>query len=231
MLYIFGFLHQTTTASVSPRAKMCCISLVSYIKPQLLVGTVSSPEGCISLVSYIKPQLHRVVVCVGLVVYLWFPTSNHNLEFTRFTVYALYIFGFLHQTTTICPLLLNFGSCISLVSYIKPQQSNVTPRASASCISLVSYIKPQHSDDNACTQYCCISLVSYIKPQRLIYCICFLLRCISLVSYIKPQLVAEQFAHKVCCISLVSYIKPQPSASTPSAGSVVYLWFPTSNHN
>ncbi len=55
-LYIFGFLHQTTTAISEYVWFLCCISLVSYIKPQLTGG-----------------GFHAL-----LVVYLWFPTSNHN---------------------------------------------------------------------------------------------------------------------------------------------------------
>ncbi len=78
VLYIFGFLHQTTTGIISDNVANSCISLVSYIKPQ--------------------PGVAPAVILA--VVYLWFPTSNHNLlQFLIFS-FALYIFGFLHQTTT-----------------------------------------------------------------------------------------------------------------------------------
>ena len=78
------------------------------------------------------------------VVYRSFPTSNHNcgdiapwydkLYIVRFlhqtttsyctlpTDFLLYIVRFLHQTTTMNKLHLIYLSCISFVSYIKPQQ-------------------------------------------------------------------------------------------------------------
>ena len=55
-LYIFIFLHQTTTQSAYYQANMRCISLYSYIKPQLVVEGEHFP----------------------IVVYLYIPTSNHN---------------------------------------------------------------------------------------------------------------------------------------------------------
>ena len=56
VLYIFWFLHQTTTSFVS--------GLVLY--------------RCISFDSYIKPQLDRFNTFGVRVVYLLIPTSNHN---------------------------------------------------------------------------------------------------------------------------------------------------------
>ena len=56
-LYIFRFLHQTTTRVIESIPKSCCISFVFYIKPQL------NYTSCFS--------------CI--VVYLSFSTSNHNL--------------------------------------------------------------------------------------------------------------------------------------------------------
>ena len=55
--------------------------------------------------------------------------------------------------------------CLSLDSYIKPQQSDILGLYMISCLSLDSYIKPQPSDwfDFAWTG--CLSLDSYIKPQ------------------------------------------------------------------
>ena len=100
MLYIFWFLHQTTTQVQELRHLLCCISFDSYIKPQLFVnqwsGTVScisfdsyikpqlllfhdSPKAsCISFDSYIKPQQWSHYYCICRVVYLLIPTSNHN---------------------------------------------------------------------------------------------------------------------------------------------------------
>ena len=77
-LYIFIFLHQTTTVPPVRFVRFRCISLYSYIKPQL-----SSVKGKDSIV-----------------VYLYIPTSNHNHSLISSVTSKLYIFIFLHQTTT-----------------------------------------------------------------------------------------------------------------------------------
>ena len=121
-LYIVRFLHQTTTDGRGVTHTLCCISFVSYIKPQpryiilLLVFCCISfvsyikpqpsirPDAlircCISFVSYIKPQLQLKVIDQTIVVYRSFPTSNHNEHPTATTITKLYIVRFLHQTTT-----------------------------------------------------------------------------------------------------------------------------------
>ena len=120
-----------------------CISFVSYIKPQLTVTKKEPSSSCISFVSYIKPQRRRIQQHHHWVVYLSFPTSNHNvLPDTQFGA-VLYIFRFLHQTTTTRISMLKQFGCISFVSYIKPQQIKRRIYAHTSCISFVSYIKPQ----------------------------------------------------------------------------------------
>ena len=148
MLYIFRFLHQTTTPrSLHPQCSRC-ISFVSYIKPQLDLWNQRPTFSCISFVSYIKPQqypiYYKVIDVVYLsfptsnhnfsliygnfdsVVYLSFPTSNHNPSLRRRQASELYIFRFLHQTTTLGYCLWQLFSCISFVSYIKPQHTPVS---------------------------------------------------------------------------------------------------------
>ena len=98
-----------------------CISFVSYIKPQHLEQVPFEALRCISFVSYIKPQLMRIVEIKKSVVYLSFPTSNHNWPYLFSTHNRLYIFRFLHQTTTNHLMASWNVSCISFVSYIKPQ--------------------------------------------------------------------------------------------------------------
>ena len=78
LLYIFIFLHQTTTIPSTSISNVCCISLYSYIKPQPI-----RPKG----------RLNPVV-------YLYIPTSNHNSTTRYLFMIKLYIFIFLHQTTT-----------------------------------------------------------------------------------------------------------------------------------
>ena len=121
-LYIFWFLHQTTTVPLFLLVAMSCISFDSYIKPQrsertywvsnvvyLLIPT--SNHNC-----YATRNLSRYVVYLLIptsnhnilwyddirkyVVYLLIPTSNHNWKTSRSCCYLLYIFWFLHQTTT-----------------------------------------------------------------------------------------------------------------------------------
>ena len=165
MLYIFWFLHQTTTNEVFCSRLADCISFDSYIKPQLRLN-----DGTIIAVVYLliptsNHNLHKAMVLLVLVVYLLIPTSNHNLSafivvrlcvvylliptsnhnsplphaWWAMVVYlliptsnhnshrsenhpsTLYIFWFLHQTTTMRPSESHIRGCISFDSYIKPQ--------------------------------------------------------------------------------------------------------------
>ena len=99
-LYIFWFLHQTTTYRLARLLRMCCISFDSYIKPQLSKTQGRQRRGCISFDSYIKPQLLSLQTISYAVVYLLIPTSNHNYPRASNSCWGLYIFWFLHQTTT-----------------------------------------------------------------------------------------------------------------------------------
>ena len=99
-LYIFWFLHQTTTRNLQITFQMCCISFDSYIKPQPIHYDKPGSMGCISFDSYIKPQPWCDLSATLSVVYLLIPTSNHNLEGQQYYETMLYIFWFLHQTTT-----------------------------------------------------------------------------------------------------------------------------------
>ena len=58
-------------------------------------------QRCISLVFYIKPQLFDFSGVSDEVVYLQFSTSNHNRLNAVQSLLMLYIFSFLHQTTTL----------------------------------------------------------------------------------------------------------------------------------
>ena len=100
VLYIFWFLHQTTTLQASLTWTCCCISFDSYIKPQLTFLPVYQKSSCISFDSYIKPQLLVIRPLLVAVVYLLIPTSNHNRKLALKNILLLYIFWFLHQTTT-----------------------------------------------------------------------------------------------------------------------------------
>ena len=101
----------------------CCISFDSYIKPQLTYTTRLNLHSCISFDSYIKPQRVTRITIKLKVVYLLIPTSNHNIFMSLSSVKLLYIFWFLHQTTTPPLAASSSTSCISFDSYIKPQPS------------------------------------------------------------------------------------------------------------
>ena len=100
-----------------------------------------------------------------LVVYLLIPTSNHNVNTNNVVFSLLYIFWFLHQTTTTEQFVWSALSCISFDSYIKPQLSDEQTAINISCISFDSYIKPQLNQKIMLICNSCISFDSYIKPQ------------------------------------------------------------------
>ena len=143
----------------------------------------------------------------------------------------LYLFWFLHQTTThqiVCYELLR---CISFDSYIKPQRIGASNGRTAGCISFDSYIKPQLTHTECGISVSCISFDSYIKPQPALETHQRCTRCISFDSYIKPQ---PEWNFKLIsfrCISFDSYIKPQRVCCCGWFSSVVSLLIPTSNHN
>ena len=167
-LYIFWFLHQTTTPLTNTFVPFCCISFDSYIKPQRTRQGHKTGYSCISFDSYIKPQLLQLqgvslLSCISfdsyikpqlccffvfclLVVYLLIPTSNHNRSKPKSEIKKLYIFWFLHQTTTFLVIMKCLAGCISFDSYIKPQPNRLRRRSSNGCISFDSYIKPQPID-------------------------------------------------------------------------------------
>ena len=144
MLYIFWFLHQTTTKDILNTLTVRCISFDSYIKPQprlitkvllsvvylliptsnhniifsydsrefvvyLLIPTsnhnYTDKISILHVVVYllIPTSNHNVILftdSANVVVYLLIPTSNHNWRVFRLHQLQLYIFWFLHQTTT-----------------------------------------------------------------------------------------------------------------------------------
>ena len=144
-LYIFWFLHQTTTVFAMSSFCPSCISFDSYIKPQL-VGMFNTKHRVVYLlIPTSNHNLMTSIIDLENVVYLLIPTSNHNLlwffDFWSKVVYLLiptsnhnsrcvchllamlYIFWFLHQTTTESRRIHTLSCCISFDSYIKPQRS------------------------------------------------------------------------------------------------------------
>ena len=131
-----------------------CISFDSYIKPQLKTGK-SKVGGVVYLL--IPTSNHNCrwgQELDGWVVYLLIPTSNHNTGYVANWFAVLYIFWFLHQTTTSPQIGRCSLGCISFDSYIKPQRRHNRNLLGICCISFDSYIKPQHW---VCSQLvCCV---------------------------------------------------------------------------
>ena len=165
-----------------------------------------------------------------LVVYLLIPTSNHNHTLYEDIVLLLYIFWFLHQTTTWWFRRVYCSGCISFDSYIKPQRNQLL-----SVSDYVVYLLIPTSNHN---------LFCYAFYWWWLYIFWFLhqtttdtlpiaqpLCCISFDSYIKPQPILPRFVWRCSCISFDSYIKPQLKLKCCHQGAVVYLLIPTSNHN
>ena len=208
-LYIFWFLHQTTTSCQACQQKQRCISFDSYIKPQRFVGSVRHRVRCISFDSYIKPQPSLRKWCSRCVVYLLIPTSNHNVCLSPSNSWMLYIFWFLHQTTTSILSERNWVCCISFDSYIKPQQCRFTCR-----FRLVVYLLIPTSNHNW----------SHEQPE-VVYVVYLLIPTSNHNSH------RNLFTAKVVVYLLIPTSNHNPLAHHPLGHAVVYLLIPTSNHN
>ena len=167
-LYIFWFLHQTTTSCQACQQKQRCISFDSYIKPQRFVGSVRHRVRCISFDSYIKPQPSLRKWCSRCVVYLLIPTSNHNSAGSLAGFDLLYIFWFLHQTTT------GLTNSLKLFTlYIFWFLHQTTTHTVIFLRQRLLYIfwflhQTTTSSENGGIFERCISFDSYIKPQLVV---------------------------------------------------------------
>ena len=99
-LYIFIFLHQTTTVGAAAPRPQGCISLYSYIKPQPTPCAIRFDPVVYLYIPTSNHNAATAISCLRQVVYLYIPTSNHNENAWCAQAAQLYIFIFLHQTTT-----------------------------------------------------------------------------------------------------------------------------------
>ncbi len=187
MLYIFLFLHQTTTSFCFRWALpvlyiFLFLHQTTTIHHRNLLGI-----GCISFFSYIKPQLVGDDSQFLVVVYLSFPTSNHNSP--------------------------RLFSVIATVVYLSFPTSNHNCRRHQDVLHTVVYLSFPTSNHN---------WVGNTPMKYQLYIFLFLHQ----TTTAKPS----QRSH-TCCISFFSYIKPQLNPTNPFHPLVVYLSFPTSNHN
>ena len=209
LLYIFWFLHQTTTTELSSAPVQCCISFDSYIKPQpqlitnkrekvvyLLIPTSNhngtQPQEVTHCVVYllIPTSNHNVRLMDNedlKVVYLLIPTSNHNHPICLSGFQELYIFWFLHQTTT-----------------------------------------SQTTDSSRKRLY-----IFWFLHQTTTKTFIWLSTTMLYIFWFLHQTTTASLASDTWlrCISFDSYIKPQPVGICSRACWVVYLLIPTSNHN
>ena len=191
------------------RVTFCCISFDSYIKPQLGRRPGWRCPGCISFDSYIKPQLLCLLVWNTKVVYLLIPTSNHNNCEVKLSIGMLYIFWFLHQTTTNNQVDNTHQCCISFDSYIKPQHYCFIIFVHGVVYLLIPTSNHNQEEDDkerGRVVYLLIptsnhNIIAGVKYHGTLYIFWFLhqtttarmhtlvgTRCISFDSYIKPQL-------------------------------------------
>ena len=186
-----------------------CISFDSYIKPQLCVWTSDLVKVVYLLIPTSNHNAGTEIASQWMVVYLLIPTSNHNLlvfqQFSR----LLYIFWFLHQTTT--PWSAKTGEGWLYIFWFLHQTTTI--RGLHRGVPKLYIFWFLHQTTTQTILYLplmsCISFDSYIKPQPLAA------KCISLeVVY----LLIPTSNHNNT--SLVTLVKP-----------VVYLLIPTSNHN
>ena len=208
-LYIFWFLHQTTTRS--PKTQRLARLYIFWFLHQTttLTASYSVIFSCISFDSYIKPQPWHRSWSRDTVVYLLIPTSNHNSVRLYTNGTKLYIFWFLHQTTTHDALIEIYLSCISFDSYIKPQLLN-------DCLPflIVVYLLIPTSNHNA-------FLFKVDKLQLYIFWFLHQTTTRNWMCWNRIRLYIFWFLHQTTtiitlatfsfrCISFDSYIKPQP---------------------
>ena len=186
-----------------------CISFDSYIKPQRSHPPISSGVCCISFDSYIKPQRTPCLLNFLQVVYLLIPTSNHNSVGRKESLPKLYIFWFLHQTTT--QLLRRARTHLLYIFWFLHQTTTFSLPFNLfySCISFDSYIKPQPITPVTfmCrVVYLLIPTSNHNRPPAVSW-----LTQLYIFWFLHQTTTPEK--HEVkhqSCISFDSYIKPQP---------------------
>ena len=209
VLYIFWFLHQTTTDFDAEKQKVGCISFDSYIKPQRVAQANLLTVVVYLLIPTSNHNIKSIQSRNRIVVYLLIPTSNHNTANTQLGVEGLYIFWFLHQTTT-TTLFLYSVSVLYIFWFLHQTTTTTLFLYSVSVLYIFWFL---HQTTTACC---------YFSSSA---------RCISFDSYIKPQLIQFFVEVDIVVYLLIptsnhNWCKPRCAES-----SVVYLLIPTSNHN
>ena len=230
-LYIFWFLHQTTTLVYSSSNKVGCISFDSYIKPQHALAVLFGITGCISFDSYIKPQHSCNRQWRWQVVYLLIPTSNHNsLQGDKESARVVYL---LIPTSNHNSLLAFLGS-LGVVYLLIPTSNHNAPCLTKLAWKVVYLLIPT-SNHNGCGGTTVALFVVYLliptSNHNFIVAILFI---VELYIFWFLHQTTTSYPHEppaASCISFDSYIKPQLIRLISEYNYVVYLLIPTSNHN
>ena len=120
-------------------------TLTTFFQRMRVLSSTSSEYLSLKSNDYATKQL--IFVRQIFVVFLSFSTSNHNYWHAACIVFSLYIFHFLHQTTTFSSNSSLLNGCISFIFYIKPQLFEHYFEDLSCCISFIFYIKPQRNTD------------------------------------------------------------------------------------
>ena len=208
-LYIFWFLHQTTTLLVSGLHFPGCISFDSYIKPQLLVSKLHKIAVVYLLIPTSNHNITQTDMFWRSVVYLLIPTSNHNHKNVEKADKPLYIFWFLHQTTTLDAH--NRGTSKLYIFWFLHQTTTMSQWQLAKSALYIFWFLHQTTTYNI-----------MLRNLEVLYIFWFLHQT---TTRFRP------LYGRWRCISFDSYIKPQPSVVWGVVRNVVYLLIPTSNHN
>ena len=143
------------------------------------------------------------------VVYLYIPTSNHNSKILSKLGLSLYIFIFLHQTTTGQYAKTNINE---LYIFIFLHQTTTQHRC------------PQMSDQ--------LYIFIFLHQTTTIWRLCSSTSTLYIFIFLHQTTTEKLYIkYYFCCISLYSYIKPQLLCRKGGLICVVYLYIPTSNHN
>ena len=186
-LYIFWFLHQTTTRLRPALILGRCISFDSYIKPQRLSYWWRLADVVYLLIPTSNHNFRPPMQPSAFVVYLLIPTSNHNLKSLLYAAHQLYIFWFLHQTTTTVLSVLKITK-LYIFWFLHQTTTGFVQGVSNLGLYIFWFLHQ--------TTTCCMMVE-------------FVCSCISFDSYIKPQHRACPWRGSSSCISFDSYIKPQ----------------------
>ena len=231
MLYIFWFLHQTTTRTIV-EAQTNELYIFWFLHQTTTMNRSRNfIVSCISFDSYIKPQLCPTSFSFCSVVYLLIPTSNHNSVQLHFHSVQLYIFWFLHQTTTCATV--GLFACWLYIFWFLHQTTTFTAYASKNPQLYIFWFLHQTTTCQLLGfHHKELYIFWFLHQTTTWYITCKnFFRCISFDSYIKPQPSQSRSERWIRCISFDSYIKPQLLKVFYLLQHVVYLLIPTSNHN